>query len=125
LTQRRSISTPLHPRRGAPSLRVGQVLGPGRELASRVSESARWRSTNFGGFDLRDHQHVPIGVRESQLLAWSRCAVDDLPGIDSVGEQLLAQRSQVGRVQVEQDALAPRIDRVAVGAHHQLGSLAA
>jgi hypothetical protein len=49
------------------------------------------------GLMLCDHQHVTIRVREPHLLWLLRCAVDDLADVDPVGEQLLAQRSQVVR----------------------------
>jgi hypothetical protein len=38
--------------------------------------------------DLRDHQHIAIGVDEAHLFAWTRSAVLDLAGVDPVGEKL-------------------------------------
>ena len=48
------------------------------------------RSVSLRGFDLGDHQHVPIGVCEPHLLPRPWSPVDDLPHIDPAGEQLLA-----------------------------------
>ena len=51
---------------------------------------------NAGLFDLRDHQHIAVGVRDLHLLPWAWGAVLYLSGVDAAaGEQLDAQRSEV------------------------------
>lgn len=66
----------------------------------------------------------PSGSTTRIFLTWAGAPVLDLTGFDAGGEKLVAERREIVRVEVEQDALPIAVDRVARALEHHFPPVA-
>src|SRR4051794_22045486 len=69
--------------------------------------------------DLGDDERVTVRVAQDHLLLRARAPVTDPADPRAVRSQMLLERSQLAGVEVEQDALERRVDRLAGLGDHQ------